>query len=116
MIVSAWAEGLFTPCVSNALLYEYVEVFSSKFSDEGWRYTEPIFAALLTRAAFVPIDYSWRPSVPDAGDEHVVDCVMNARAVLVTHNLKDFRDAARQLRFEVMKAPAFAQRLAGDAQ
>ena len=115
MIVSAWAEGLFTPCVSNALLYEYIEVFSHKFSEAGWRYTEPVFAALIARADFIPIRFSWRPSVPDAGDEHVVDCVMNAHALLVTHNLKDFQGAASQLGFDVMNATTFIE-MVGDTQ
>ena len=43
------------------------------------------------------IHYSWRPMSPDPGDEHVIDCAMNAGATVVTWNVRDFkaaRDAA----------------------
>lgn len=116
LLVSAWVEDLFTPCVSNALIYEYLDVFSRKFSEAGWRYTEPIVNTLLTKAEFTPIRYSYRPSVPDPKDEHVVDCVMNSNTALVTNNLKDFENAALYLGFELLQAPDFIKRLVGEKQ
>ena len=50
----------------------------------------------------VSVYYRWRPSSPDPSDEFVVDCVMNANAVLVTSNVKDFRQAEYSLSLNVM--------------
>ncbi|MDM8560203.1 hypothetical protein [Candidatus Parabeggiatoa sp. HSG14] len=48
------------------------------------------------------ISYSWRPTSPDPGDDHVIDCAMNANATLVTLNIKDFKRAKSALGLRVM--------------
>ncbi len=50
----------------------------------------------------VMIYYSWRPATPDPADEHIVDCAMNAGAVVVTFNERDFRAAQQTLGLRVM--------------
>ncbi len=71
------------------------------------REAQPIVERLLALAEFVPVHYSWRPSSPDPGDEHVIDCAMNARAVVVTFNVKDFRWARVQLGLQVLTPDEF---------
>ncbi|MGI0480367.1 PIN domain-containing protein [Geminocystis sp. CENA526] len=57
---------------------------------------------LLTKVQFTPIYYSWRPTSPDAGDDLVIDCAMNANAIVVTFNIKDFQTAKITLGLQIM--------------
>jgi predicted nucleic acid-binding protein len=102
LIVEAWLGGLLDVCVSNAVAYEYTAVLSRNLSDQRWAAVEPVLGALLARARYVGIYYSWRPTSPDPGDDHVIDCAMNAGAVVVTSNLKDFRLARETLGLTVL--------------
>jgi hypothetical protein len=98
LIMEAWLGGLFVACVSNALAYEYVEVLSQKLSARRWNRLQPVVGTLLVQARFVPIYFSWRPMSPDPGDDHVIDCAMNAGVPVVTSNVRDFRLAAPDFR------------------
>ena len=110
-IVDAWREGIFQPCVSNALAYEYVDVLSKKLASVRWIRAQPLVEELLARSAFVPVYFSWRPSSLDPGDEHVVDCAMNARASVVTSNIRDFASAGIQLGLQILTPGEFLQQL-----
>jgi predicted nucleic acid-binding protein len=87
--------------VSNALAYEYADVLSRKLSESRWQRIKPVLGTLLSRTQFVTIYYSWRPISPDPGDEHVIDCAMNAGAIVVTSNVRDFRAAEESLGLRV---------------
>jgi len=102
LIIDAWLAELFQAQVSNALAYEYTDVFSRKLSYERWQRIQPVLGTLLSKAQFVNIYYSWRPTSPDPGDDHVIDCAMNANATLVTSNIKDFKRAKSALGLRVM--------------
>jgi predicted nucleic acid-binding protein len=102
LIVDAWLSGLLEVYISNALAYEYIDVLSRKLSDSRWSKLQPVLGTLLKTAHFTPIYYSWRPISPDAGDDLVVDCAMNAGAIVITANLKDFRQAEESLGLQVM--------------
>lgn len=102
LIVDAWLAGLFRPCVSNALAYEYIEVLSSKLSHERWQKIRLVLEKLLKHVEFIAIYFTWRPNSPDPGDEHLIDCAMNAGATIVTFNLKDFQLAKRELGLQVI--------------
>jgi predicted nucleic acid-binding protein len=97
LIVSAWLAGLLNVYASNALVYEYESTLSNKLSVSRWQQTKPILRRMLEYIQFIPIYYSWRPSSPDPGDEHVIDCALNANATVVTANLRDFRSAQQEL-------------------
>jgi hypothetical protein len=56
--------------------------------------------------------FSWRPMSPDPGDEHVIDCAMNARASVVTANTRDFQLAVQTLGLVVLTPVEFVTRLA----
>ena len=111
-IIDAWYAQIIEVFVSNALTYEYVDVLARKLSPVRWENTKPILANLLHKANFVTIYYSWRPSSPDPGDDFLVDCVMNANALLVTSNQKDFRMAQAELGILVLTPMQFVQLLA----
>ncbi len=107
LIIEAWLAGELQVAVCEALALEYVDVLSRKLSPQRWRTIEPVLRALLERAQFVPIYYSWRPSSPDPADEHVVDCVQNASALLITWNTADFRQARQSLQLRILTPPEF---------
>jgi predicted nucleic acid-binding protein len=112
LIVEAWLGGLLDVCVSNAVAYEYTAVLSRNLSDQRWAAVEPVLGALLARTRYVAVYYSWRPTSPDPGDDHVIDCAMNAGAVVVTSNRKDFRLAHETLGLSVMSPQEFVTYLA----
>lgn len=112
LLVDAWVAGLFQPFVSNALAYEYREVLERKLSANRWRRLRPVLGRLLQSCELVPIHFTWRPASPDPADDHVIDCAMNAAAVVVTSNTKDFRLAERALGLPVRTPVEFLKDLA----
>ncbi|MCI0691549.1 PIN domain-containing protein [candidate division KSB1 bacterium] len=112
LIVDAWLAGLFRPCISNALAYEYADVLSRLLSAERWQKIQPVLGKLLDHTEFVTVYFTWRPSSPDPGDEHVIDCAMNAGATVVTPNVRDFQMARQSLGLRVITPVEFAVQLA----
>lgn len=102
LIIDAWLAGLIEVCISNALAYEYEDVLSRKISKLRWQKLQPVFAALFSQSQFTIIYYSWRPTSPDAGDDLVIDCAMNAGATVITSNLRDFQSAKDSLGLQVL--------------
>ncbi len=111
LIIDAWRSGLFMACVSNALAYEYVDVLGRKLAPARWRRLQPVVGILLAQARFVPIYFSWRPMSPDPGDDHVIDCAMNASVPVATSNVRDFRRAEHLLGLVVSTPVDFVTRL-----
>jgi predicted nucleic acid-binding protein len=102
LIIDAWLAGLMTVCISNALAYEYDDVLSRKLSEERWGNLQPVLGRLLSVAQYTSIYFSWRPTSPDAGDDLVIDCAMNAGAMVVTFNIRDFQSAKESLGLRVL--------------
>lgn len=103
LIIDAWQQEMITPCVSIALMYEYEDVLERKLSPIRWKQIQPALNGLLKHADYTTIYFSWRPSSPDPGDDHVVDCALNAKAIVVTANVKDFRQAQINLGVRVAR-------------
>ena len=101
-VIDAWLAGLIQVYVSNALAYEYEDVLSRKLSEVRWQALKPVLGTLLRRSQFTIIYYSWRPTSPDAGDDLVIDCAMNANAIITASNLRDFKNARESLGLQVM--------------
>jgi predicted nucleic acid-binding protein len=112
LIIDAWLAGLMVVCVSNALAYEYDDVLSRKLSEERWSKLQPVLGQLLRVTQYTDIYFSWRPTSPDAGDDLVIDCAMNAGAIVVTSNMRDFRSAKDSLGLRVMTPVQFVSLLA----
>jgi predicted nucleic acid-binding protein len=111
-VIDAWLAGLMQVHVSNALAYEYEDVLSRKLSQVRWQELKPVVGTLLSRSQFTTIYYSWRPTSPDAGDDLVIDCAMNANAMVTTSNLRDFRNARESLGLQVMTPAELVTKLA----
>ena len=107
LIIDAWRVGLFQPCVSTALAYEYADVLERKLSPLRWNQLRPVLGSLLTQAEPITIYYTWRPSSPDPGDEFLIDCAMNANAPVVTYNVRDLRSAQQSLGLSVFSPADF---------
>ena len=112
LIIELWLAGLLDVYVSSALAYEYVDVLSRKLSESRWQDIQPVLGVLLTKAVFVATYFSWRPSSLDPGDEHVIDCAMNAGAMVITANLRDFRMAEKSLGLPLVDPVTFINQFA----
>jgi putative PIN family toxin of toxin-antitoxin system len=112
LIIDSWLADLLEVYISDALAYEYVDVLFRKLSKSRWLKLKPILKMLISKAKFTPIYYSWRPISPDAGDDLVIDCGMNAGAIVVTSNIKDFRIAQESLGLQVMSPTELIIKLA----
>lgn len=106
-VVDAWVTRWFRPCVSTALALEYQDVLARKLSPTRGEAALMALQALLVRCEYVPIYYTYRPASRDPGDDLVVDCVQNSRAVLITSNTSDFTVASRQLGFRIFQPAEF---------
>jgi putative PIN family toxin of toxin-antitoxin system len=111
-VIDAWLAGLIQVCVSTALVYEYEDVLSRKLSEIRWQKLQPVLSALLGKVEFTVIYYSWRPTSPDPGDDLVIDCAMNAGAVVITSNTRDFQRAKVSLGLQVMTPTELVIKLA----
>jgi predicted nucleic acid-binding protein len=112
LIIDAWLAGLMVVCVSNALAYEYDDALSRKLSEARWITVQPVLGKLIDIAQYTNIYFSWRPTSPDAGDDLVIDCAMNAGAIVVTSNIRDFRSAKESLGIQIMTPVQFVTALA----
>jgi predicted nucleic acid-binding protein len=110
-IINAWRLGLIQVYVSDALAYEYVDVLSRKLSSLKWARIQPVLQLLLQKVEFTTIYYSWRPMSPDPGDDLVIDCGMNADAIVITTNIRDFQNAKISLGLEVLSPQDFVDKL-----
>jgi len=104
--------GLLEVYISNALAYEYEDVLSRKISKPRWQKLQPVLDKLFHQSRFTIIYYSWRPTSPDAGDDLVIDCAMNAAATVITSNLRDFQTAKKSLGLQVMTPTHLVVKLA----
>ncbi len=110
-IITAWLAGLLNIYASNSLLYEYESTLSNKLSPSRWQQTKPVLRRMMSHIQFVPIYYSWRPLSPDPGDEHIIDCALNANAIVITANLRDFRLAQEEVGLSVMSPSEYVNSL-----
>jgi hypothetical protein len=73
-------------------------------------------AALLDAVAAVAepvrLAYLWRPTLPDVGDDMVLEAAVNGRAdAIVAFNLRDFVSSAKQFGIAVISSGEAVKRL-----
>lgn len=89
------------PLVSTALFLEYEAVSKRQNIIELCPLTEgeisELLAAFFSVCEWVHIHYLWRPNLKDEGDNFLIELAVagNAKAI-ITHNLKDLRNAELQ--------------------
>jgi predicted nucleic acid-binding protein len=96
-----------TPLMDYKLACEYREVAlrTEQLHASGKSRAET--AAILDRleavAEPVEVVFHYRPLSPDANDDMVLEVAINGNAdVIVTHNTKHFREAAKSFRLDVL--------------
>ncbi len=107
LIIDAWVERQFKPCVSTALALEYEEVLVNKLGVVKKRAALGTLVALLNRAEYTPITNLVRPLSKDPDDDFVIECAFNAGAIIVTRNLKDLVIAKEILDLDVVTPEGF---------
>ena len=108
-VVLDWvSERLLVPLLTPALFLQYEDVLKRPEQLQACRLTSAqvdlILAALASAAEPITIHYSWRPQLPDAGDELVLEAAVNGRAdALVTYNFRHFAVAAARFGLRVAR-------------
>jgi putative PIN family toxin of toxin-antitoxin system len=101
------AHGQVRPRVSTALFLEYEDVLlrpetrlATKMDAAN---VEGFLAAFASAAEGVEVNFRWRPQLTDPNDELVLEAAVNGAAdALVTHNVRDFREAAPRFGLRVL--------------
>src|SRR5436309_1450428 len=102
MVIRACLEGQLRPLMGQALFLEYQDVLSRDTLFERSPLSpserQELFAAFLSVCEWVHVYFSWRPNLPDEGDNHLVElAVAGGASMIVTNNVRDFRGG--ELRF-----------------
>lgn len=97
-LLKAIAEGRVRIALSTPLLFEYEDVLKRNqavlsLSDAQ---VEVVLDNLCALADFQAVHFLWRPCLPDANDDMVLELAVAAQVRrIVTFNAKDFRPAIR---------------------
>lgn len=113
-VLRACLERRVQPLVGQALLSEYEDVLGreSLFKDCALNAQErtDLLDALLSVSEWVKIYFSWRPNLPDEGDNHLVELAVAGAALrVVTCNHRDL--AGAELLFLQLRAVSPARLL-----
>lgn len=95
--------GRAVPLMGAALYAEYEDVLSRRelFARSPLSPTqrEAVFDALMSACLWTPVYNLWRPNLPDAGDDHLVELALAGGAMwIVTANVRDLGQG--ELRFD----------------
>ena len=97
-LLSLLGEGLYTPCVSVPLVFEYEDVLKREVKDLPL--TEQDVDELLDYVCAVaerrPVFFLWRPLLKDPKDDFILElAVESGSQYIVTFNTRDFEGCER---------------------
>jgi putative PIN family toxin of toxin-antitoxin system len=101
------AHGQVRPRVSTALFLEYEDVLMRPETRLATKMdaanVDGFLAAFASAAEGVEVNFRWRPQLTDPNDELVLEAAVNGAAdALVSHNVRDFREAAPRFGLRVL--------------
>lgn len=104
------------PLCTPSLFLEYEDVLKREEQRRasGLTISEADAALAALAAAIEPVDVHlrWRPQLSDPDDELVFEAAINGRAdALVTHNVRDFQEAAPRFGVRVVRPADLLQEL-----
>ena len=88
--------GLFEPCVSVPLVFEYESVLKRAARELGLTHSDvdDVVDFICRVARPQPIFFLWRPLLRDPKDDMVLEVAVEGRCdYIVTHNVRDFAGA-----------------------
>lgn len=111
-LLRAVGSGGFDFVLSVPLLFEYEDVLKRpEMVPVSMQAIENMLDYLCQQGDFQKIFYLWRPHLKDPKDDMVLELALNAKAqAIVTHNIKDFRNA-NDLGVEILTPSQFLQKL-----
>lgn len=116
VILGLVAQRRLVPLVSTALFLEYEDVLQRPEQREVHGLDMSTVSKTLKELAAlceaVEPHFSWRPQLSDPGDEMVLEVALNGRAdCIVTHNVRDFREAVPKFGIPVLTPGALLERI-----
>jgi len=97
---------------SPALFMEYEAVLKREKHGLPTQFVDEFMAELAHYIQPTDIWFQWRPQLSDAGDEMVLETVINGQAeAIVTHNRRDFMRAFERFGIEVLSPAEVLERL-----
>jgi len=104
--LAACLKGYAVPVVGSTLLAEYESLLHRpELESRYWLSSEEREALLddfLSICRWQMVYFTWRPNLPDEGDNHVLELALAASAqVIVTQNVRDFQRG--QLHFQQVR-------------
>ncbi|MDF1883463.1 putative toxin-antitoxin system toxin component, PIN family [Sulfurimonas sp. SAG-AH-194-C21] len=108
--------GKLSPQMSETLYKEYESVMKrkkiQKLTPLDTNEQSEFFNAYLSVCTWNDIYYSWRPNLKDEDDNFVVElAVASAAEVILTYNVKDFKDAELLFNYKVYTPENFIEEL-----
>jgi putative PIN family toxin of toxin-antitoxin system len=116
VLLTGALQGEFTLLVSVPFMLEYEAVATRPAhlaaSGLSERDVQVLLDALATVVTPVRLAFLWRPMLPDAADDMVLETAANGRAdLLVTLNRRDFEPASEAFTFDVVSPGEALRRL-----
>jgi putative PIN family toxin of toxin-antitoxin system len=116
VILGLVAKRRLVPLVSTALFLEYEDVLQRQEQREVHGLDPSAVSKALEELAALcePVEprFSWRPQLSDPADEMVLEVALNGRADgIVTHNVRDFHQAAPKFGIPVLTPSALLERI-----
>jgi putative PIN family toxin of toxin-antitoxin system len=106
------ADGAVIPLCTPAIFLEYEDVLRRPETLKATGLADEDILEFLTGLAAVlepvPIDFDWRPLLPDADDDRIANCAINGRAeVVVSNNVRHLRPIEARFGIPVLTARQF---------